>query len=322
MGKRIFAGLLAVALFLGFQYFYPGNSGIPRARTGFEIVAHRGAHVMWEKGAYDPVTGCEAGHIRKPSAEQTYIENTLESIGHAFDCGATMVEMDIRRSRDNQLMIFHDEDLACRTNGSRRVADRTLDYLKSLDIGYGYTFDNGKTFPFRGKGVGKMPTLTEVLRAFPGRKFLIDHKDGSAGTARLFLDGLRKLPVENRKRLFYWGPKETYQTIRLEAPEITRLFPSRGEIKNTILPYVLSAGILDFAKVGTGLNLGMNRKISRCLWGWPYRFLEKAHRNNNGIFLMVDTIADARYFENVPADGIVTDFIEIIGPYFREKGNR
>jgi glycerophosphoryl diester phosphodiesterase len=39
--------------------------------------------------------------------------------------------------------------------------------LKKLDIGYGYTADGGKTYPFRGKAIGLMPTLTEVLQAFP-----------------------------------------------------------------------------------------------------------------------------------------------------------
>jgi glycerophosphoryl diester phosphodiesterase len=48
--------------------------------------------------------------------------------------------------------------------------------LKILDVGYGYTADGGKTFPFRGKGVGLMPSLAEVLQTFPGRRLLINVK--------------------------------------------------------------------------------------------------------------------------------------------------
>ncbi len=43
--------------------------------------------------------------------------------------------------------------------------------LQALDIGYGYTADGGKTFPFRGKGINLMPTLDEVLNHFPDRSF-------------------------------------------------------------------------------------------------------------------------------------------------------
>ena len=43
----------------------------------------------------------------------------------------------------------------------------TMEELEQLDIGYGYTADNGETYPFRGKGVGLMPTLDEVFYRFP-----------------------------------------------------------------------------------------------------------------------------------------------------------
>ena len=52
----------------------------------------------------------------------------------------------------------------------------TLADLKTLDVGYGYTADGGKTFPFRHKGVGLMPSLDEVIAAFPGKRFLIHIK--------------------------------------------------------------------------------------------------------------------------------------------------
>ena len=48
--------------------------------------------------------------------------------------------------------------------------------LQALDIGYGYTADGGKTFPFRGQGINLMPTLDEVLNHFPNRSFLIHIK--------------------------------------------------------------------------------------------------------------------------------------------------
>jgi len=168
------------------QCFISGNKKGALPIKDFEVLAHRGVHVNWEKGSYDIATGCEAKHIYKPTHE--YIENTIESIEAAFDFGATIVEIDIRRSSDNHLVVFHDDMLECRTNGTGHVNERSLEYLKSLDIGYGYTYDNGNTYPLRGKGIGKMPTLEEVLQRFPDKMFLIDHKDGSMETTELLVN--------------------------------------------------------------------------------------------------------------------------------------
>jgi len=134
MVKRIIlviAGLFSA--FVLFQYFYGGNPDDIPPKASFEVLAHRGVHVNWKKGTYDVRTGCEAKHIYKPT--HGYIENTIESIGAAFNMGATIVEIDIRRSSDDHLVVFHDWMLECRTNGKGRVSDHTLEYLKTLDIG-------------------------------------------------------------------------------------------------------------------------------------------------------------------------------------------
>jgi hypothetical protein len=72
-------------------------------------------------------------------------------------------------------------------NGHGVTRRQSMAYLKTLDIGCGYTADGGKTYPFRGKGVGIMPTLNEVLIAFPGRQFVInmESRDPAEGE-RLF----------------------------------------------------------------------------------------------------------------------------------------
>lgn len=72
--------------------------------------------------------------------------------------------------------MLHDWTLDCRSNGTGVTREHGLAELKSLDIGYGHTADGGKTFPLRGKGIGMMPTLDEVLARFPGKRFLINIK--------------------------------------------------------------------------------------------------------------------------------------------------
>ncbi|MGD8595746.1 MAG: glycerophosphodiester phosphodiesterase family protein, partial [Anaerolineae bacterium] len=200
--KVLIVAAVAIIAFVIYQAIYGGQAPSAPANDGFDVVAHRGMHTNWQQRTYDLATGCEATHIYTPT--HPYIENTIESIGAAFDSGATVVEIDIRRTSDDYLVIFHDNRLECRTNGLGNVSDHPLEYLQGLDIGYGYTHDGGRTYPFRGQGVGRMPTLIEVLEAFPGRRFWIDHKDGSMETARLLVDTLKSQPLEQQAGLYYW----------------------------------------------------------------------------------------------------------------------
>src|SRR5919201_3278611 len=74
------------------------------------VIAHRGA------SAYAP-------------------ENTMPAFELAVQQGADMLELDVQRSADNALVIFHD-DTTERWDGRRRLASScTLAELQALDIG-------------------------------------------------------------------------------------------------------------------------------------------------------------------------------------------
>ncbi|MBN2050757.1 MAG: hypothetical protein JW760_09960 [Spirochaetales bacterium] len=297
------------------------NRQIPQApeEGDFEIMAHRGVHTNWEKGTYDRIDGCEAVHIYKPAT--AYIENTLESIQAAFDYGATIVEIDIRRTADNHLVIFHDSLLTCRTDGTGRVEERDLAYLKTLDIGYGYTADNGETFPFRGKGKAKMPTLNEVLETFPERKFLIDQKDGSVETAELLVEIVKNLPEEQQERLYYWGADTPYAYVRDHTP-LRRFLFTYPQAKEWIIKDTLLLGIPSFSEEWSGQVMGLPPKYRMIIRGWPRRALKRNHARGVRLFLQIDSEKDAERFSQSPMDGIITDYIEIVGPYFSDRLSR
>jgi glycerophosphoryl diester phosphodiesterase len=316
--RRVIGGVAAALILLVlFQYLYPGNPNRLKPRDGFEVVAHRGVHTNWETGTYDLATGCEATHIYQPT--QHVIENTIESIGAAFDYGATIVEIDIRRTSDDQLVILHDYRLECRTDGEGDLGDYPLAYLKTLDIGYGYTYDGGQTYPFRGQGVGLMPTLAEVLDAYPEGRFLIDHKDRTQETAELLVEIVQRLPSEQRARLYYWGSPEIYdEVIQAGVPEMPRLFPTRPEAKSCVLPYMLTFGLGGFGDSCSGTAIALPPKYTHYVWGWPYRFVAQAHRADVPVFLMIDSAEDASAYADLPVDGVVTDYIEEVGPVYAE----
>ncbi len=87
-------------------------------------------------------------------------ENTLRALAKGMEC-ADFVEIDVRMSRDNELVVIHDRTLERTTNGKGQVNDFTLEQLKELDAGKGE----------------KIPTLKEVLDLVRGKGLIIEIKE-------------------------------------------------------------------------------------------------------------------------------------------------
>ena len=59
-------------------------------------------------------------------------ENTLESIKTAADMGCTWVELDVKLTKDDVAIIFHDDELDRTTNGSGLVMNATYEEINQL----------------------------------------------------------------------------------------------------------------------------------------------------------------------------------------------
>ncbi len=81
-------------------------------------------------------------------------ENTLESIATAADQGAKWVELDVKLTRDEVPILFHDDILDRTTNGSGAVAETDYADISSLEAGSWF----GESFA----GI-QIPTLEEAL---------------------------------------------------------------------------------------------------------------------------------------------------------------
>lgn len=80
-------------------------------------------------------------------------ENTLEAFALAMEQGADGIELDVQLTKDEKVVVVHDETIDRVSNGKGFVKDYTLAELKK------FSFDNQmKAY----KGV-KIPTLREVL---------------------------------------------------------------------------------------------------------------------------------------------------------------
>src|SRR5919108_2173310 len=103
-------------------------------------------------------------------------ENTLAAFVLAVRQGADAFELDVRLTQDGEAVVIHDATLERTTDLAGPVRARTLAELRVADAGRWFTPDRGRTFPHRGTGA-HIPTLSEVLRAFPSMPVMVDVKE-------------------------------------------------------------------------------------------------------------------------------------------------
>jgi len=82
--------------------------------------------------------------------------------------------------------------------------------------------------------------------------------------------------------------------------------------------YLLTFGFGGFPDDSQGYVMAMPPKYLKILWSWPYRFLNKVHDAGAKFYLMIDAEEDAQKYANFPVDGIVTDYIEVVGETFKK----
>ncbi len=290
------------------------------------LLAHRGVHHDYHRENLTNET-CTAERIYPPT--HTFIENTLPSMQAAFDAGADIIEIDIHPTTDGEFAVFHDWTVDCRTEGEGVTRELSMAYLRTLDIGYGYTADGGATFPLRGRGVGMMPTLREVLEAFPERRFLINFKSRQTREADRLLAYLQAMPNANLQRLSYYGA-EPADRMRELLPEARTI--GRRQLMDCAKSYMLTGWFGRVSDVCRNRIMFVPTNYGWVAWGWPNRFLQRMRAVNTEVVLVaplnrreragVGGIDDAETFASIPRDwrgGVATDRIEVIGPLAEEQ---
>ncbi|MED4730649.1 glycerophosphodiester phosphodiesterase family protein [Aneurinibacillus migulanus] len=318
--SKRFWGILVVLMFIYFNnssLFIKPQAGDPL------LLAHRGLAQTFDTTNLTNET-CTAKQMYTP--EHPYLENTISSMQAAFEAGADIVEFDVQLTRDGKFAVFHDWKLDCRTNGSGTTRDYSLEELKALDIGYGYTADGGKTYPFRGKGLGLMPSLDEVLTAFPDRSFLIHIKSNDPKEGRLLGNRLATLPAERLDLLTVYGGDKPIAALHDMLPGLRTM--SRESLKSTLLSYMAVGwtGFVPDACKQTQLHIP--EKIAPYLWGWPNRFLKRMEQAGTRVVIVggsgdfsrgFDTTEDIDRLPSGFAGIIWTNRIDRIAPLIKQR---
>lgn len=297
-----------------------------RPSGSLTVMSHRGVHHDYSREGLER-DDCTATRIFPPTHD--YLENTLRSMQAAFAAGADAVEIDVHPTTDGDFAVFHDWTIDCRTEGQGVTREQSMAYLRALDVGYGYTADGGRTFPFRGKGVGLMPNLREVLLAFPERRFLINFKSRDASEGDAMMAYLRATPGADVERLSFYGadPARRVRALLPNARVVTRKSMVRCGRDYLLLGWTgATPATCNRTIVFVPANIGW------LLWGWPDLFLARMQGVGTEVIVVaplkpgeapgVGGIDDAATFARVPRGwrgGVATDAIEVVGPLARTR---
>ncbi|NKX52899.1 glycerophosphodiester phosphodiesterase, partial [Arthrobacter deserti] len=155
-------------------------------------------------------------------------ENSMAAFRAAVELGYGYLETDVRTSADGVLMVFHDATLDRVTDSSGPFSARTAAQLRQVRIG----------------GVEPIPTMEELLAAWPDVKINVDVKD-KAGPALLALlverysahDRVLVASFSDRRRL--------------------------GVFRTLSKPAASSGGIVSVAALAALGRLGLSRTLGR-----------------------------------------------------------
>ncbi len=99
------------------------------------------------------------------------MENTLTAIEKALELKVEIIEVDLHKTKDNVLVLFHDDDLKRIAGRDDKISDITYGVLKKIDLNGDY-----------------VPTLEEAIELIDGKAGLyVDVKDPAAARDALKL---------------------------------------------------------------------------------------------------------------------------------------
>jgi glycerophosphoryl diester phosphodiesterase len=146
-------------------------------------------------------------------ASSIYPENTLEAFNECIRLKTDGIELDVNLSKDNELIIIHDETLDRTTTGTGFVQDHTLEEIKQFKI---YDDKHNKY---------EIPTLRELFNEFKNNKLLINIELKNDKINYQFLEELtiqmiREFNYEDRIIISSFSPDSLFKCNKL-APDLS-----------------------------------------------------------------------------------------------------
>lgn len=234
-------------------------------------------------------------------------ENTMPAFERAIEIGVDALELDVHVTRDDRLIVVHDETGARTAAAPLAWAQLDLADARRLDVGWGFVAPDGSR-PFAGHGIA-VPLFEDVLDAFPNVTINVDIKSDPRAP-KLMVDLVRAHGAEGRVTIASFHQRQVSAVRRLRyagetalaQPEVATLFA---------LPAVLWKQLF----AGTAAQIPTH--------AGPLRFdrapfIAKCHLLGLRVdFWTIDDPDEARRLLALGADGIMTNDPAAIRPVFR-----
>ena len=282
--------ILAVYFFIGFLNVNRRN--LPFFDKQFMVFAHR-------------------------SGRGLYPENTILAFEKAREMGVDVLEIDVHPTKDGRIVVIHDDTVDRTTNGKGRVMELTYKEIEELDAAYNFSKDNGKTFPFRGKGI-KIPLLSEVLEKFNNMRISIEIKETDGNTEEKVLELVKKYGMED-KVIIASEDYEILKRVRELDPKIATSM-SEKEIRNFYTAFVTFIPLNLYKPKGDALMIPPKAEGITLA---KKSFINAAH--NKGLRIIIWTINNEEEMRNLiklGVDGIITDYPDKLIKVLKEEGKR
>lgn len=219
-----------------------------------------------------------------------YPENTLLAFDKALSAGAEAVEFDVHKTKDNKLVVIHDENIKRTFNGNGLIKDLTLAELKS------YSSNNSE---FKESKLCKIPTLDQVFELLLSYNIIINLEIKTdiiqyENIEKEILDTIDHYNLENKVIISSFNHKSLEKCRDLNSTiRLGMLFDNK------------ISGIVEAAKALNAYSLHPNFKLVH------EDLIKEAHENNLKVFAYtVNSPTIAKALESLNCDGIFTDDIK------------
>jgi glycerophosphoryl diester phosphodiesterase len=247
-------------------------------------------------------------------------QNTLFAFQNSVALGADVLDMDVRLTKDGEVVMVHDESLYKVTGQNVLVQDLTLAELLQFDFGFTFTPNEGKSFPYRGLGI-KVMTLRQALTELPSNALLnIELKipgPGFIGTGGLLPDKVCELLTEfkaTKRAIVASFSDMAWYRFRSRCPEVPT---AAGPL--TMLQFLFFATIT-LGEVPLPRLLVPFSALQPPQVVTTQSVVEAAHRINVGVHVWtVDAPADIDDLTKINVDGIMSDRLDVL---LESVGNR
>ena len=271
-----------------------------------------------------------AGYIRKKlmDRDQHYVhvvshrgdwkqfpENSLDAINSSSQMGGDVVEIDVQRTKDGQLILMHDERLDRTTNGKGLIAETTFADIQKLFL----KDHNGNVTQH------KVPTLKEVLLMSKGRIMLnLDKADRffeqvvallqETGTTDIaILKGLQSIEEINNRLGVHLDSIIFMPMVRMDNDDAEQRITS---FVNEMAPVVFEVG---YQKSDNPLPLKAKKLVARKSLLW-YNSLKGRNGNHDDVVSKADPDAGYGYLiDKLGARMIQTDEPARLIEYLRSR---